>query len=283
MPDETAIIAQIKPLPDDLEAAVIAIAGRISNSDEADEIRLTNNPCTISIPRLKAALPAACRLSVLNDLEALAHAIPYLPPASCIDINPHADFARLYSPSPRLAAAVGTGFGAAALLPGGRVLPTEAGHMRFAPADAAQADLLQQIARQTATNPHSITNEELLSGVGLCRIHRALGGQTATPQDITQAAANGDAAAAHTISVFCGALGAALGNLALAHLPGAVYLAGGVLQHLAPHMDADALMQGLCVPGPFADYLAGLPLMLITDEAPTLLGAVMYAERFLLG
>lgn len=283
LPDETAIIAQIKPLPDDLEAAVIAIAGRISNSDEADEIRLTNNPCTISIPRLKAALPAACRLSVLNDLEALAHAIPYLPPASCIDINPHADFARLYSPSPRLAAAVGTGFGAAALLPGGRVLPTEAGHMRFAPADAAQADLLQQIARQTATNPHSITNEELLSGVGLCRIHRALGWQDATPQDITQAAANGDAAAAHTISVFCGALGAALGNLALAHLPGAVYLAGGVLQHLAPHMDADALMQGLCVPGPFADYLAGLPLMLITDEAPTLLGAVMYAERFLLG
>lgn len=281
--DETAIMAQIKPLPDDLEAAVIAIAGHINGKDAAARIRLTNNPCTISIPRLAAALPAACRLSVLNDLEALAHAIPYLPAASCMDINPHADFTRLYSPSSRLAAAVGTGFGAAALLPGGRVLPTEAGHMRFAPANAAQTDILQQIARQTDTNVHAITNETLLSGLGLCRIHRALTGQNTTPQDITQAAANGNTAATASISAFCGALGAALGNLALAHLPGAMYLAGGVLQHLAPHMDKAALLQAFCISGPFADYLAGLPLMLITDEAPTLLGAAMYAERFLLG
>lgn len=280
--DETELFAQIHPLPADLEAAVIAVAGRIDSAD--GEIHLTNNPCTLNIAKIRAALPAHCRLALLNDLEALAHAIPYLPPSALLDVNPHADFSRQYSPLPCLAAAVGTGFGAAVCLPGGRVLPTEAGHTVFAPTNSAQAEICRKIAAAHSTNSDFVISTEfLLSGAGLSRIHHALTGQNLTPADITLALSQNDSAAHQTITMFSAILGAALGNLALISLPSGVYLAGGVLQHLAPYIDKFALMQAFSISGPFAGYLAALPLQIITDDAPTLLGAVMYAEHFLLG
>lgn len=279
--DESALMARLFPLPPDLEAAVFALAGRLGDHDgDSDTIRLTNNSCTIHPGHLAAQLPSGCRLAVLNDLEALAHAIPHLPPSSCQDINPTADFARLYSPSPRLAVAAGTGFGAAVLLPGFRVLPTEAGHTAFAPLNATQAEICRHIANKTK---HPVTCEDLLSGSGLSRIHQALTGQDLTPAQICAAATAADTSALGTVSQFSAMLGAALGNLALCYLPGGLYLGGGVLRHLSPIIDHAALMANLAGAGPFADYLAALPVQLITEESPTLLGAVMYAERFLLG
>lgn len=279
--DESGLFAQLKPLPDDLEAAVIAVAGHING--EGGAVELTNNPCTINIPRLRALLPAGCRLSLLNDLECLAHALPYLPASSLVELNPHADATIANAPGPRLAAAAGTGFGAALLLPGLRVIPTEAGHTRFAPADEAQATICQRIAADLQLPAQSITAETLLSGAGLARIHHALGGQMLPPQEITRLAQAADPAAMASIQMFSGMLGATLGNLALSTLAGGIYLAGGVLQHLSTLIDCPALMAAFAIPGPFAEHLRQLPIRLINEDAPTLLGAVMYAERFLLG
>ncbi len=275
--DEQALIPQLQEFladADDVEAAAIAFAG----TETADgALRLTNNPCAPDIANLRQALPPNCRLTVLNDLAALAYALNLLPPSSLRNLNPQADFSQNHAV--KLAAACGTGFGAAALLPGGRCLPTEAGHCRFAPANAAQAALCASIG-------DNITNETLLSGAGLSRIYTALG--TAAPQlnaaEINARAAAGDEIALQTVRLFSGCLGAALGNLALVTLgSGGVYLAGGVCQKLAPLLDAAALVDSFVIPGSFAAALAKIPIYLITDPAAVSLGAAVCADRTLLG
>lgn len=275
--DERALIPRLRQFTadaDDVAAAAIAFAGA-ENADGA--LKLTNNPCTLDITNLRQALPPNCRLTVLNDLAALAYALNWLPGAALQSLNPQADFSQNHVV--KLAAACGTGFGAAALLPGGRCLPTEAGHCRFAPANAEQAALCASIGGH-------ITNETLLSGAGLSRIHTALGtaAPPLAPAAVNARAAAGDVQALQAVRLFSGALGAALGNLALVTLcSGGVYLAGGVCQKLAPLLDAAALVANFVIPGPFAAALAKIPVYLITDPAAVSLGAAVYADRTLLG
>lgn len=278
--DEQGLIAalSILDITDDTEAAVLAVAGRTDNTDGS--ITLTNNPCTVNIARLQAALPGGCRLCVLNDLEALAYALPYIPSNALHDLNPNADHTFLQRPSPQLAVSVSTGFGAAALLPGYRVLPTEAGHARFTPVNHTQAMLCHKIS---ANDTECITVEDLLSGRGLAAIYQAIGNQPAYPAEITALANSGNAAALATVREFSQMLGNALGNLALCFLPGAIYLSGGVCRHLGSLINGRDIMRDMVINGAFAHYLQKLPIMLITAEAPTLLGGAMYAERFLLG
>ncbi len=275
--DEQTLIPRLRQFLADtggVEAAAIAFAG----AEAADgTLKLTNNPCALNITNLRQALPAGCRLTVLNDLAALAHAINWLPGAALRDLNPQADHSQ--NLAVKLATACGTGFGAAALLPGGRVMPTEAGHCRFAPANAKQAALCAGIGG-------NISNETLLSGAGLARIYAALSpaAPPLTPAEINARAAAGDAQALQAVRLFSGSLGAALGSLALVTLcSGGVYLAGGVCQKLSPLLDAAALVESFVIPGPFAAALAKIPIYLITDPAAVSLGAAIYADRTLLG
>lgn len=275
--DEQALLPKLRQIligRADVAAAAIAFAGPGS----ADGLlRLTNNPCVIDTVKLGAALPEGCRLTVLNDLAALAWAIGYLPPTSLCALNSPA--ASGANGGVRIAAACGTGFGVAFRLPGGRVLPSEAGHCRFAPANAAQAELCAKLGG-------SVTNEDLLSGPGLARIYAALApaAPAADAAAVNALAAAGDAAAMNAVRLFSGCLGAALGGLALTTLAGGgVYLAGGVCQKLLPRLDAAALLESFVVPGPFAAALAQIPVWIVTDPAATSLGAAVYADQTLLG
>lgn len=258
----------------DLEATAVAFAG----AERADgTLRLTNNPCTLDVSRLRQALPSGSRLTVLNDLAALAHAINWLPGTALKNLNPQAEHSQ--TRTVKLATACGTGFGAAALLPGGQAIHTEAGHCRFAPANAAQAALCASIGS-------NITNETLLSGAGLSRIYTALSPDSPPlpPDAINALATEGDALALQTVRLFSGCMGSALGNLALVTLcSGGVYLAGGVCQKLAPLLDEAAIIDSFVIPGPFAAALAKIPIYLITDPAAVSLGAAIYADRMLLG
>ena len=260
-----------------IEACALAIAGPTNTADGL--LRLTNNPLVLDITELYPLFPS-CRFTVLNDLEALAYALPHLAPSSLQQLNPHAAHDPNAARFTRLAAAVGTGFGAAALLNGCRVLPTEAGHCRFAPADAAQAKLLVTL------NLDTISNETLLSGDGLQRIYAALNPQAAplTAAEVNTAARMGHPAALSATDMFSSCLGTALGNLAVTFLAsGGIFLAGGVCQKLGTLLNAALLMQSLVIPGPFAAYLAALPVWQITDPNAVSLGAAAQADRTLLG
>src|SRR4029079_10914179 len=109
-----------------LGGAVLALAGRV----EGDRLSMTNGSWVVSRTALTRHLGVATLL-ILNDVEALALALPSLGPDDLVTI--HHGTAR--PDGTRLVIALGTGLGAAGLVEGPQgweSLPTEAGHMTFA-------------------------------------------------------------------------------------------------------------------------------------------------------
>lgn len=292
--------------PSTTEAAVLAFAGPTNSPDGI--LRLTNNPCSIDIAELRSLLLTTCRLAILNDLEAFAHSLDFIAPASLKSLTPATPpaAARNY---PRIAAAIGTGFGLAALLPGGRVIPTEAGHTIFAPSTPELANLCHRFNTHPVNNPADnpnnfsattpLTTESILSGNGICGIFHALRPDLPplTPAEITRLATTPDAncppetthTAKHTLSLLAAACGATLANAALMFLPlGGIYLGGGVISHIADTFDTNAfrhafLPDAICLPDTIRQLLLATPVYLVTDPSAVSLGAAIYAEHFLLG
>ncbi|MFM7120689.1 MAG: glucokinase, partial [Gammaproteobacteria bacterium] len=124
--------------------------------------------------------------------------------------------------------------------------------------------------------------EIVLSGPGLVRLYRAAAAvldvapeTEATPEWIT---AEGVAAASglcrQTLELFCGWLGAAAGNLAVTVCArGGVYLAGGILPQLADVLPQTALRQRFETRGDLTAFVREMPLWLVEDPEPGLIGA----------
>ncbi len=281
-PDESGLFAPLEALcggRQDIEAAVLAVAGPITTDD--GYLHLTNNPCRIDPARLRDRLPDECRLSALNDLEALAHSLDALTPDQMKPLKPGGQ----HPYSPRLAAAIGTGFGMSALLPGRRVVPTEAGHTAFAPESAAQRELCQKLGGELPCP----SVEHLLSGTGLERIFNTLFPlpQPLDAAEIVSLAADVEAPlsvpARQAIELFSEISGSALANLTLVFLAaGGVFLGGGVIAKTANIFDKEAFARGFCKAGPFREMLEDTPVYLITDPSAASLGAAIYAEQRLL-
>ena len=103
-------------------SCAIAAAGPVSEGT----IRLTNAPWVIDGRALAASL--GCRVGILNDLEAVASALPHLG-SDDLHLLRAGDGP---APAPMIAINVGTGFGAAVAVPvagGWHPLATEPGHM----------------------------------------------------------------------------------------------------------------------------------------------------------
>ncbi len=293
--------------PATTEAAVLAFAGPTNSPDGT--LHLTNNPCTLDITEIRSLFAPGCRLAVLNDLEAFAHSLDFISPADLKPLTPASPPAAARS-YPRIAAAIGTGFGLAALLPGGRVLPTEAGHTIFAPSTPELAALCRLFNAAPDKNTDEIspntpiTTEYILSGNGLTRIFNALRPDLPplAPAEITRLALAPDTdcpsednrAARRTLSLLAAACGATLANAALIFLPlGGIYLGGGVTSHIAKNFNADSfdstafqqafLPSATHLPDTIRQLLCATPVYLVTDPSAVSLGAAIYAEHFLLG
>lgn len=221
-------------------AAAVAGAG----PHDGDGVRLTNAAWTIRPAEITVALGGA-PAAVFNDLEAVALALPYLASADLEVLHdgqppPHA---------PRLAVNVGTGLGAALAISLGqdrwRAVPTEAGHMRFATVDAADALMA----------PHVTTYEDALSGRGFQLMQRLLPDVAARRQ------------------AFSRLLGRIAGDLIVATGAwGGLYLCGGVLADWDANVDVEAFHATLRDKGPMAERMAALPVARIVRPAPALLG-----------
>ena len=269
---EAAVAAYLSEESVAVSAAVIAVAGPVTYG----EVAMTNHAWRITERGLSAALGgAASRL--INDFEALAHALPALT---------ETDLKRLggaRSPVARSSMAVmgaGTGFGTAALVRnrvGHAVLVGEGGHSAFAPSDALETEIWKRLAARFAGY---VQVEHLLSGPGLTNLHRALceiegrPHSFETPDAITDAADAGDPAALAVTDRFVQVLGAVAGDLALVYgARGGVFVAGGVSQRILSRRGADAFRARFEAKGPFSDYVVAIPTWLITCDQPGLLGA----------
>jgi glucokinase len=118
----------------ELSGIAVAAAGRVRRLPGRTAVSLTNTALSIEREDLQAVLSHE-RVWLMNDLAAVAAALPWLLPAELEAVGSE----RSSVPGHRIVVGLGTGFGAAALTAKGTVLETEAGHMSLAAVSASAA------------------------------------------------------------------------------------------------------------------------------------------------
>ncbi len=228
---------------------ILAAAGPVNDG----HVRLTNRPDWACSADDLAAATGATRITLLNDLQAMGHALGV--PGIAGDPLTRS----------RLVLAIGTGLNAAVAHPVGRaafVPPSESGYQSLPFTTEADAPILAALARDFGAN----TAEALLSGPGIMRAHRLLTGEIGTARDIL-------ATAPATRALALRVLGATLGSLALILLPyGGIYLAGGVGRALFAHLDSPDFRHHFTARGAYGDLMTRFALRCIDDDLAPLRG-----------
>lgn len=254
----------------DLASCAIAAAGPVDHG----RTRLTNANWTLDrndIARQLNEIPVV----LINDLEAVAAALPHLGNADC---------ARVGGPQPERNAArsmlafnVGTGCGAAfAVMCDGawRTCPSEAGHMSLATDAASLAGLFTPGA----------TVEMALSGNGVAELHAKLAGRAgadgAPRLDAAGifASADDDKTARRTVAVLSELMGRVAGDLILAGAAwGGVFLTGSVARGWARVGDHAAFRHAFERKGAMSARMRGVPSFVIERDDVALLGLARIA------
>jgi glucokinase len=256
---------------------------------------LTNLPWEVDESALAEALNLTA-VRLVNDLVAVAHAVPSLVPEDLVTLNTG-------QPAPRGAIAVlapGTGLGEAYLTWAGsgyRAHPSEGGHADFAPADEVQMDLLAYLRPRL----DHVSVERVCSGIGIPLLYDFFqdGGRAVeTPEAAGQLAGAADRTRVileialdpkspsplcrAVVDTFVAILGAEAGNLVLKVLAtGGLYMAGGIPAHILPALQGERFMQAFVRKGRFASLLAQVPVHVIVNPRVALLGAAAYGLELL--
>ena len=258
--------------------AVFAVATAVLG----DQIKLTNSPWTFSIEETRRAFGFR-QLAVINDFEAIGHAVPRLSAEAFAPVGPGIP---AFGPAATTHAVLGpgTGLGVCMLAQrgGGPVIhPSEAGHIGFSPSDALEIEVLRVLMARHGR----VSNERLISGPGLAALHDALceieglPPPGLTPEAITAAA---DAAPqgreSRTLSLFCSLYGSIAGDLVLAFgaWSGAV-MVGRLSNLLLPALRNGGFRQRFEDKGRFAPAMQGVPSAVVTEHQVGLMGAGIFA------
>lgn len=276
-----AVSAYLASLPAGL-AAIEHAAVAIATPVEGDAVRMTNGRWRFSIEQMRLRLGLRT-LVVVNDLTALAMALPRLLPAQRRQVGA----GRPREGSVMGVLGAGSGLGMSALIPAGDgwvALGTEGGHGSFAPRDEREIAILRHALRSL---PH-VSFERLLSGPGLELIQRALRERAGEPpQDLPapeitrRALAGSDPVCVETLDTFCAMLGTAASNLAATlGAFGGIYIGGGIVPRLGERFARSPFRARFEDKGRFSDYLQRIPTYVITAEQATFVGvaAILAAQ-----
>lgn len=227
-------------------------------------------------------------LSLVNDLQATAHSIPFLPSESIHVLQAGAP----RSGEPIAVIAPGTGLGEGFLIPtasGYVAHASEGGNADFAPMDAEQQELLTYMLQR---HEH-VSYEMVCSGLGIPNIYRFLmeSGSLEEPEWLTRRLAEVDdptpvivesalnrepssAVCTHTLRIFVSILGAEAGNMALRLLAGGgVYLAGGIPPRILPWLQSREFLQAFRRKGRLSSFVSDIPVRVVMEPRAALLGA----------
>ncbi len=259
--------------------ACLAIAGPVNG----DVVELTNLQWQFSINELKKRY-GFHTLEVINDFAALAYSLPHLNQASLFSIKPGdvEDFGAKVVVGP------GTGLGVAALVHTGsgfHPIGGEGGHVTIAPGTDTELELFKVLKQQQ----QHISAEDLLSGKGLVNLYRGyaqLRQQEANnyaPDEVTQhALSNNDPLCVEAFNSFLGLLGGYCGDLALIFAArGGVYLGGGILPQIQPHIANSEFLTRFMNKGPMRKLVKEIPVQLITHRQPAFIGAAAWLHDHL--
>jgi glucokinase len=268
-----------------IEAAAFGVAGPVI--DQTAE--MTNVPWRVDGAELSRVLSLTrCRL--LNDLEAMAYAVPVLRAnelrrLQAGDSTAQGNIALI---------AAGTGLGTSLLHRiDGRYVPiaSEGGHADY----AARTDREMELVRFLRARFGRAEVEHVLSGPGLINLsdftHQQgrcamLSGEAEGPDVPARVSASALAGrcecCVEALDLFVAAYGAAAGNLALTAVTrGGVFLGGGIAPRILPALERPAFIEAFNAKSPMNPLLEAMPVYVILNDEAGLLGAAVYASQLI--
>jgi glucokinase len=230
-------------------------------------------------------------VSLINDLAALAHAIPSLSDDEVQVIQGGRD-----DPNGNIGVlAAGTGLGQACLIPEGeegryRVLETEGGQCDFPARHPLEVSLLEYLGQVSGR----VCIEDVLSGPGLIRIFEFFKArdQQTEPEWLAEEFEQGEPAEVisrnglskkfrsceKALEMFVSVYGAVAGNLALQIMArGGIYMGGGIAPEILPLLKSDLFLEAFRDKGKFRDFMEQIPVKVVMNKRAPLLGAAYFA------
>jgi glucokinase len=274
-----------------VEAASFDVAGPVLGG----AAQLTNLTWRLEESSLASELGIA-RVWLMNDLVAMASAIPLLQPDELHQVQE----GEAAEDGTIAILAPGTGLGEAFLTAtdtGYRAHASEGGHGAFAPTSQLELELLQELWNEY----DHVSYERVASGVGIPNLYDFLKERRGLPESpklaselaatedrtrpIIQAAlsfGDEDQLAAATVDLFLHILGTEAANLSLKVLAtGGLYLAGGIAQALRAQLGTSSFLDAFLRAGRFRTMLQEVPVFVIMGPEVALLGAANEGIRLL--
>jgi glucokinase len=285
-PEFDDVLTDFLPADANIQAACFGIAGPVVNQ----RCHTTNLPWLLDGAALKIKLGTS-KVKLLNDLEAMALGMLYLPEQDLVELNPNAEIQ-----SGNIAViAAGTGLGEAILYWDGNKhypMATEGGHSDLAAQNAQHDQLLAYLRK---IYPDHVSYERILSGIGFSHLYDFLCEQEFAPHcpdipdinsDIDRNAvisrlgvSGEDPLCAEAVRLFVELYGAETGNLALKSLAiGGVFIGGGIGPKILPAMQDGNFMRAFKAKGRFLPLLDKISVKLSLNPRTPLIGAINYFD-----
>ncbi|MFZ2169333.1 MAG: glucokinase [Methylococcaceae bacterium] len=275
-------------LPTDVKfrSACFGIAGPVVNQ----RCQTTNLPWLLDGAELKKKLGTP-KVKLLNDLEAMALGMLYLPGHDLVELNPDAE-----TQAGNIAViAAGTGLGEAILYWDGNKhypMATEGGHSDFAPQNVQQDQLLAFLRK---IYPAHVSCERIVSGMGFGHLYDFLCEQGFAPPcpavpDINSGidrnaiisrlgVAGENPLCAEAVRLFVEIYGAETGNLALKSMAtGGIFIGGGIGPKILPAMQDGNFISTFKAKGRFLPLLDKISVKLSLNPRTPLIGAINYFD-----
>ncbi len=258
-----AIQRYLKSIPQCPDRVGLAFAGEL----EGDAISLTRRGWRVTKEEVRAATGAR-QVTLINDIDALARALPSL--------QAH-DFASVGIPAEKnegtsVLIVAGSGLSIAAVMPattGPRLIRGDGGAISMPASEPDEFD-------PQSLSPHGRPRaEDVLSGVGIARLYRAIcekasnmPKQLSAPQIVQLGLSGEDAAASEAVRLTATWLARLAGDMALLFGASAgVYLAGGLCANVVPFVSANGFRGAFADKGRAREHLEQLPIRVVKTAA----------------
>jgi glucokinase len=266
-----------------VQAACFDVAGPVVGG----RAKVTNLPWSIEVDELRESLNLPT-VHLLNDLQALAYAVPQLGPDELHTLKE----GKALEGGSIAVVAPGTGLGEAYLTWDGshyHAFPSEGGHADFAPATELEDGLLRYLRKRFG----HVSCERVCSGMGISNIydylrdtgrheepqvaHRLEEAEDRTPIIVECARDGTSELCVAALDLFMEALGAEASNMALKVLStGGLYLGGGIPPRILDALEHGPFVESFLDKGRMREVLEMVPVYVIMERGAALMGAASY-------
>ncbi|WP_320674401.1 glucokinase [Prochlorococcus sp. MIT 1341] len=277
----------------------LAVAGRL----EGESVKITNLPWKLDLEEI-CKTSEVDDIEIINDFEVLVYGLDFLNQDQIIEIQSNKK--QRLSKGVFTIVGAGTGLGIARGLrtnEGVIALPSEGGHVEFAPRNQEEWELSKWIKEDL--NIDRLSVERIVSGTGLGNIAKwiltkkanvshplhevatiwnseksHINSQSDLPSLASHAAKKGDPLMKKALRIWLSAYGSAVGDIALHELCySGLWLSGGTTPKQIDGLRSKTFLEALRNKGRFTEFLKGIPVTALIDQELGLFSAACKAHK----